>query len=130
MSAAVLVAGWLAFVASSLNLRAPQSRICLRASVAASNWPRPPVLVCWLPNVPLASVVRSVSTYGVMVTEVSGTPSVSAVIIIISVRWPSPMSLLAEMHCTVPSLLMTTWPDAGLPPAPWLQACAAMPMPW
>src|SRR5207237_793491 len=69
MSAAVLVAGWLAFVASSLNLRAPQSRICLRASVAASNWPRPPVLVCWLPNVPLLGLAGVVADGGDAVAD-------------------------------------------------------------
>src|SRR6266545_3751961 len=92
--------------------------------------PRPPVFVCWLPKVPLASVVRSVSTNGVIETMCSGTPTDSAAIIDISDRSPGPMSLAAETHWTVPSELTITWPLAGLPPAPWLHACAAMPMPW
>ena len=50
--------------------------------------------------------------------------------IFIIVRWPPPISLLALMIDTVPSPLNWTWPVAGSPPAPWLHAWAARPMPW
>ena len=116
--------------ASSLNFRAAQSRTCRRASWPAWYMPRPPLLVCWLPAVVPVSVVLSVSTYVVIVIWSSGTPSDSAAIISIVVRWPPPTSFEAEMACTLPSLLMTIWPVDGLPPAPWLQVCAASPIPW
>src|SRR2546427_9822530 len=64
-----------------------------------------------------------------MVIVLSGTPSDSAAIMIISVRWPPPTSLEAETACTLPSLLMMIWPVDGLPPAPWLQEWAARPRP-
>ena len=81
-------------------------------------------------SVPLVSVVRSVSSRCVMLTRRSGTPSDSAAIMAIVVRWPSPISLAAETNWTMPSVLTMTWPVAGLPPAPWLHAWAARPMPW
>ena len=65
-----------------------------------------------------------------MVIVLSGTPSDSAAIMIISVRWPPPTSLEAETACTLPSLLMMICPVDGFPPAPWLQVWAAKPIPW
>ena len=43
-----------------------------------------------------------------MVIMLSGTPTASAAIIIMFVRWPEPMSVTPETACTLPSLLMMT----------------------
>ena len=107
-SAAVTRSGLFALVKLSLNFAAPHVSAWLRASVAASNMPRPPVFVMRLPLVPPVSVVLSVSMYGVIVICVSGTPSASAAIITMCVRWPEPMSVVPETACTLPSLLMMT----------------------
>ena len=47
----------------------------------------------------------------------------NVVIIAICVRWPGPISVLPETHCTLPSALMITWPVAGFDPPPWLHLC-------
>src|SRR5216683_476424 len=64
--------GLLAFLASAAALAAAAANNCRRTSSAASYTPQPPEFVWRLPPDPPVSVVRSVSMYGVMVTDSHG----------------------------------------------------------
>ena len=65
-----------------------------------------------------------------MDVSAKGMPRASEAIIAITVRSPGPTSAAPETTVSVPSLLITTEAVDGLPPAPWLQVCAAKPIPW